>query len=668
MARNSAFNEPRSSSGRFLPPDPRVAEPYRFTPQLALRVGMLGAVALAVFAALFLRLWALQVLSGDKYLVAARENQIRTVRVEAPRGPILDRNGLPLVTNIPGTAVQLWPADMPKQGRYRMVQRLASILHVRPAQITEAIEARRGDPLTPITVKSAVPWDRASYLKEHKSEFPGVSVVTTYLRNYEHRSLAAQILGHVGEISRDELKAKKADGYRGGDKIGKDGVESSFDSSLRGTAGLAQLRVDSLGRPQSPFQVQQFPAAGYGVRLTIDLKLQRAAEKAIRYGIERALENENWWANGGAIVALDPTDGEVLALASNPTFKPSVYVGRPVGKKLRALEAPEANYPLLNRATSGRYPPGSTFKPVTALAAMEEGILSPYQALQCTPVAYYGNDRQEFRNWNPNVNEAMTLPHALAASCDTYFYEVGNKFYGLPERRGQPLQRWARLFGFGQASGLDVGGEDAGLLPTIRWRRATYTKESYPKTWKNDRLWKPGDSIQLAIGQKDLLVTPLQMTRFYAILANGGKLVTPHLVSSVEQPGSADRPSVVLQRFAPTPPTQLPLTGEYLAAVQEGLSAATSESYGTSVGVFGSFPVPIYGKTGTAEKVVDGRLRDQSWWCGYGPEWGGRSAIALCALIENGGFGGEAAAPAALKVLEAHYGVRATVFSERASD
>ena len=666
----STYNDRRSSSGRFLPPDPRVSEPYRFTPQLALRVGILAAIALAAFAVLFLRLWALQVLSGDRYLVAARENQVRTVRTEAPRGPILDRNGRSLVTNVPGTVVQLWPADMPEEGRYRMVQRLAAILRVPPSQITKAIEARKGDPLTPITVRTAVPTERALYLKEHQAEFPGVSVVTTFLRNYENKSLAAQVLGHVGEISEDELKARVDEGYRAGDRIGKAGVEAALDQYLRGTPGRAQLRVDSLGRPQSPFQVQQFWVPGNAVRLTLDIGLQRAAEKAITYGIGRAFENDNWWADGGAIVALDPADGEVLALASNPTYKPSLYVGRPDAKKLNALAAPDANNPLINRATSGRYPPGSTWKPVTALAAMQEGLLSPYQAIQCTPFSVFGRDKQVFNNWNPFVNEAMTLPTALAASCDTYFYEVGNRFYNLPPRRGQPLQRWARNFGFGQPSGLDVGGEDPGLLPTIRWKRQTYTKERYPKTWEVERLWKPGDSIQLAIGQKDLLVTPLQMTRFYALLQNGGRLVTPHLVSSVEQPGIAGRPSVVLQRFPPTPPRDTNVSADALASIEEGLRGATTLPNGTSVGVFGSFPVPIYGKTGTAEKWSSElqRMLDQSWWCGYGDEWGGKSAIAVCVLIENGGFGGEAAAPAALKVFEAHYGVKATVVDEVPSD
>jgi penicillin-binding protein 2 len=656
--------ERRSSSRRFLPADPRVTEPYRFTPQLALRVGVLGAVALAVFAVLVLRLWALQVLSGDRYLVAAQANQVRTLRVEAPRGTIVDRNGKPIVTNVPGTAVQLWPADMPEQGRYRMVQRLAGLLQVPVSDITKAIEARRGDPLTPIVVKTAVSEPRVQYLEEHRSEFPGVEVVDTYLRNYERKTLAAQILGYVREISKEELEEKDAvDDYRAGDKIGKAGVEAAFDTYLRGTPGAAQIRVDSLGRPQSAIQTQQFPSPGNDVRLTIDIDLQRAAEQALTFGIERAIENENWYANGGAAVAIDPRDGAILALASNPTYRPSIFAGRVDPRKLAELAKPEANTPALNRAVAGRYPPGSTFKPVTALAAIEEGLLSPYQSIQCTPSRTYGRDEQVFKNWNPYVNEAMTLPTALAASCDTYFYEVGNSFYELPAQRGQPLQKWARAFGFGVKSGLDLGGEDPGLLPTIAWKRRHYTSAI-------DKLWTPGDSIQLAIGQKDMVATPLQMTRFYALLANRGKLVTPYLVSDVEQPSDGDRPPVVLRRFPPVPPKDVKVSSSALAAIDEGLRAATSAAYGTSVGVFGSFPVPVAGKTGTAEKWNSelNRMLDQSWWCGYGPKAGRKSPIALCVVIENGGFGGEAAAPAALRILEQHYGVEATEVAEVPSD
>jgi len=318
----SSFGDRRSSSQRFLPADPRTAEPWRLTPQLALRIGVLGALALGVFALLFLRLWSLQVLSGDRYLNAAQNNQLRTVRIEAPRGPILDREGRIVVSNVPGTAVQVWPADLPKQGRYAMLKRLSLVLHAPLPRVLKEIESRRGDPLTPVTVKTAVHEYQVNYIAEHRSEFPGVSIVQTYLRDYPYQSLAAQALGYVGEVSEDELKEAKKHGranYRGGDKIGKSGIERSFDLYLRGTSGLAQLRVDSLGRPQSDLQPRQQPQPGNAIRLTLDMKLQQAAEQALREGIQLARNDGKFNANGGSIVALDPRDGAILALASNPT-------------------------------------------------------------------------------------------------------------------------------------------------------------------------------------------------------------------------------------------------------------------------------------------------------------------------------------------------------------
>jgi len=651
---------PPPPSGRFLPPDPRVREPYRLTPQLALRVGVLGAIALAAFAVLLLRLWSLQVLSGDEYLNAAQSNQLRLIRVEAPRGPILDRRGRVVVSNVAGTAVRLWVGDLPERGRSRLVRRLARVLAVSPAELERQVEEGLADPLTPIVVKTAVGEEQVAYLYEHQAEFPGVEIAQVYLRSYTYGALAAQILGYVGEISPEELARLRRAGYRPGDRIGKTGVEAAFDTYLRGRPGLAQIRVDSLGRPQSALELRQEPRAGYALRLTLDVRLQRAAEEALRYGIQLAHQNKHWAANGGAIVALDPRDGAVLALASAPTFKPSVFVGRTDPRKLAPLldeeAARRANYPGLNRAIAGLYPPGSTWKPVTALAGMEEHVFSAYDPIQCSPVAYYGLDRQRFRNWNPSVNRPMTLPEALAESCDTYFYEIGNRFYERGSEGRVQIQQWARRFGFGGPTGLDIGGEADGLLPTPEWRRRTFTSD-----W--DRAWNPGDSIQLAIGQKDLLVTPLQLATFYAMLANGGNIVTPYVVAGVEQPGGKGSPSLVLRRFAPPPPRPAGVDPAALAAVRDGLWRATHSSNGTSAGVFASYPVPISGKTGTAEKVVQlpgypsGHLEDQSWWCGWGPSDGAR--LVVCALIENGGHGSAAAAPAALKVFERFFGVKA---------
>lgn len=665
------------AGGRFLPPDPRVAEPYLFTPKTAMRVALLGALALAVFAVLILRVWSLQILSGSKYLSAAQNNQLRTLRIEAPRGPILDRKGRVLVTNVSGTAVEVWPADLPKQGRYRMLKRLAEILNVPLPQVIAQIEERKGDPLTPVTVQVAVHEPQVGYLYEHRREFPGVQIRQTYLRRYNSQALAAHVLGYVGEISPEQLERLRGQGYAAGDRIGQAGVELTYDRYLRGKPGAAELRVDAQGRPRSVLELRQQTQAGNAIRLTIDIALQRATERALQYGIRLARNDNQWAANGGSIVALDPRDGEVLAMASAPTFKPGLYVGRADLQKLAPLlkpkQAKEANYPGLNRALAGLYPAGSVFKPVTALAAMQERLITPYQTLPCTGefrVRGQTGAGQVFKNWDPYVDEPMTLPHALGASCDTYFYQLGYTFYALPPDRGHPFQGWASRFGFGQPTGIDVGPEEKGLLPTPEWRQATYTKETDPCCWQVDRLWKPGDSIQLAIGQKDLLVTPLQLARFYALIANGGKLVTPHVVAAIEEPGSPGSPRRGLRYITPPAPQASGVDGAALAVVRDGLYQATHASYGTSSAVFGAFPVPVAGKTGTAEKVVhlpgyDG-LMDQSWWCGYAPA--DKPEIVVCALIENGGHGGTAAAPAALKVFEQYFKVKAPEIGEIYSD
>jgi len=661
VSTHTPYGEPRASSSRFLPPDPGVEAPYRLTPGLAFRVGILGIVALAVFAVLFFRLWSLQVLSGDTYLAAAQGNQLRTIRLEAPRGTILDRHGKMIVDNIAGTAVKLWVGDLPKNRRYAVIKHLADVLRVPPLQLAKEVDERIADPLNPITVKTAVGEDQVAYLYEHSSEFPGVQIQQTYLRHYPYQSLAAQVLGYVGEVSQGELD-QKPNVYKPGDKVGKTGVESRDDEYLRGDAGQAEIRVDSMGRPQGPLQLRREARPGKAVRLTIDVGLQRAAEQALRYGISTARANESYYADGGAIVALDPNDGAVLAMASSPTYKPSVYVGRVDPKKIEPLVddkvAKEKNYPGINRVTSGVYPPGSIWKPVTALAAMQEHMLQPYQALQCTPTATYGLDKQEFRNWDPYVNQPMTLVEALARSCDTYFYQLGYQFYLEGDRGRNRMQQWARKFGFGVPTGFDLGGEQKGLVPTPAWRKKRFTND-----W--DRAWNPGNSIQLSIGQQDVQVTPLQMARFYAMIANGGKLVTPYVVSQVETAAPNGQSPVVERRFAPDPPKAVGVDPAALAVVRDGLYSATHSTYGTSSGVFGSFPIPIAGKTGTAEKVVPipgypaGHTEDQSWWCGYGPALTEAPRIVVCAVIENGGHGSTAAAPAALRVFEKFFGAKA---------
>jgi penicillin-binding protein 2 len=655
----------RSGSNRFLPPDPRVEEPYRFTPQLALRLGILGAVALIAFGILFFRLWALQVLSGPQYLRAALDNQVRTVRVEGQRGEIFDRNGKPLVGNVPGTAVQVWPANLPKTWPARLAElrQLSHVLRVPLRQLLVDIKRRGNDPITPVTVRESVNRDAPIlYLAEHRTQFPGVEIADTYLRSYTYGTAAAPLLGYVSEVSPEQLKRLGRFGYQAGDTIGQGGLEAVYDRYLRGQDGLKQLTVDSLGHPRSNFVWTRLPKPGQSIRLTLDLKLQRAAEDAIRYGIGLAYGNQQYQADGGAIVALDPRDGSILAMASYPTYDPRVYTGRVTAKRLAAAgltgaTAKEMNYPGLNRAIDGVYPAGSTWKPVTALAALETHTISSSTELPCTPdfsvPNQFGGPPQVFKNVDPGVDAMMNLPTALEVSCDTWFYRVGYDFYNAPPSAGHPLQDWASKFGFGRHTGVDVGPESSGLLPTPEWRRRTFTRKTDPTNWQIDREWKPGDSVQLAIGQKDLLVTPLQMARFYALLANGGKLVKPHLVQDVVEAGGGKSPPRVTHRFIPPAPQSVGLDPSYLAVVQDGLYQATHGPNGTSASVFGNFYPTIAGKTGTAQKNPNTDQLDQSWWCGYGPANSTEPPkLVVCAIIENGGFGADAAAPAALKVFQ----------------
>jgi penicillin-binding protein 2 len=666
----------RERPGPRRPPPPRDegVEPYRPRQQRTLRFAVLGAVALAAFSVLFLRLWALQVLSGPQYLATAQDNQLRTLRLEAPRGPILDRDGHVVVTNVAGNAVEIWPADLPKtwpEARDEL-RRLSKVVDVPSQDLWKLISQHKGDPLTPVLVRRSIRSDQYTYLLEHQDEFPGVHVAQRYLRSYPYQSLLAQALGHVGEANAAQLRELKRQGYKLGDEIGQSGVEGAYDSYLRGRDGVATLRVDARGRPKGGLEPQVAPEPGNALRLTIDIGLQRAAERALTYGIGLAHDDKRWNADGGAIVALDPRDGAVLALASNPTFMPSVYTGRATRKKLAPLlsddAAKKANFPGLDKAIAGRYPPGSVFKPITAIAAMQAHVLEPWSLLPCTPdyVAY----KQTFDNWTDAYDRGMNLVEALATSCDTYFYRIGDEIWQLGENAGHPLQEWAAKLGIGKVTGIDIGGEDPGLLPTPEWRKRTFKTAI-------DRLWKPGDSIQLAIGQKDITVTPLQMARAYAAIANGGKLVTPHVVMDVEQPGSAsdvggEAGPKVLRSFGAKPPRPTGIDPDALKVVRQGLFAATHSPEGTGYGVFGHFSVPIAGKTGTADKIQPlpgyppGHTEAQAWWCGYGPY--GKPELVVCALIENGGHGGVAAAPAALKVFEQYFHKTAGAPIPHASD
>ena len=683
MTGRTADGKQRGRIPRFLPPDPRVTQPYLLTPKMALRVAIIGAVALVAFGILFLRLWSLQVLAATKYRAEANNNQIRAVPLEAPRGPIKDSQGRTLVTNTVSNAIIVWPAELPAgKARTNELWQLGKVLNVTPRHIEAVLRAHRNDgppATTPVTLQLGITADQRDYIAEHALQFTGVEIKRTYLRYYNSQGLLAQTLGYVGRIDKGQYaKLRKVrelgrQKYQPDDRIGQAGVEYSFDQYLHGVPGTAEVTVDSTGRQIGRLTTTQEPLAGDAVRLTIDIKLQHAAEDALKYGIHLAqTTKDGTFADGGAIVAMDPNTGAILALASNPTYKPRVWVYKTAqglkpffDQKAAAL----ANFPIFNRALDVTYPPGSTWKPVTALAALSQGIVSPYQTLACTgsysPPNPFGGPSQVFFNWNRNVNQAMNMPTALTQSCDTYFYRLGYDFYGLPASDGQPLQAWAEKFGFGKPTGVDIGPEATGLVPTIAWRKKTFHTAI-------DRAWKPGDSIQLAIGQKDVAVTPIQLARFYSLIANGGKRVKPYLVQDVEAPSSGGKgTSVVLQSFQPPAPQPSGVDPSYLQVIRQGLYGATHDPQGTSSSTFANFPIPIAGKTGTAEKVITlpgyaPQTLNQSLWCGWGPY--DSPKIVVCAVIENGGHGATAAAPAAAQVLAKFFKVKAPAATGRSSD
>ena len=544
-----------ASPGGFLPPDPRVEEPYRVTPQVAIRIAILGVVAVTIFCALFFRLWALQVISGERYLEVAKNNQVRTFRAPAAArlDPRPERRGArlePAGHRRSALAGRVRPGDGPERSRPSSWSS-RELLDIPTGHRARHRRAERTTPSRRSRSRTDVHDDKVNYLLEHQNDFPGVQINQTYQRHYDQGGIAAQILGYVGEISQQQLDAGTGRATRPATGSARPGVEAAYDTYLRGLPGIGRVYVDALGRVTS---AREFQPASRGRGQRPPHHRRRPAEDGrggARYGIRLAHEDGKWAADGGALVAMDPNDGEILALASNPTFDPSIYTGRVEQKKLERARRPEARTTRRsNRAVAGLYPPGSTFKPVTALAALETGSSRRPSSSSARPKEVV--DGQTFTNWDPYANEPMTLTTALAASCDTYFYQW---LCASTSARTRPLQKWARTMGFGRPTGSTSAPRTTGLMPTPAWRRHYFKTEI-------DKIWTSGDSVQLGIGQGDVLVTPLQMTRFYALLANGGKLVEPHLVKSVEEPRTPGQPPVVLRPYSPKPAKDVGLEPE----------------------------------------------------------------------------------------------------------
>src|SRR5215468_4190859 len=605
------------------------------------RVGALGLVAMSVFAVLLFRLWSLEVIQGRQYAHAAEAQSFRIVHFPSARGPIFDRAGRLLAGTTGRVAVTAdaltlgtlesknrWTPSSIGSARLRKLARIAHVpLWSLIAQIRRSV---RRAPFAPAVVISRPGAALAGYLEERARDFRGFAVSVLPQRWYPGASFGSEFLGLLGEVDQTQLRQRRYSGAQPGQIVGRSGVEASYERALDRGLASARVPVDAQGRIVGPLRSIPMSSRAKGLRLTIHTRLQLAAERALRDGIAAAHRAGHNDANAGAAVVMNPWNGSIYALASYPSFDerraavdPSYY----------AALARNPGTPLLDRATQGLYPTGSTFKPIVAEAALATGLITPSTIIACTGSLTVGNI--VFHNVEPAINADLNLDQALSISCDTWFYRLGTMFYARQAATGAlDMQRWAHLLGLGHPTGLDVPGEYGGVVPTPAWLRRTFRDPA-------ERIWYEGYSVNLAIGQGYLAVTPLQLAVAYSALANGGTVVRPHVGFAVRaQRGRPWRPL----RFRPR--RRLRLTD--VDAIRRGLFDAAHS--GTSAAVFGSFPIPVDGKTGTAETPSGS---DHSWYASWAPA--SRPRVVVVVLIEHGGFGVEAAAPAAREIYSAFF-------------
>jgi penicillin-binding protein 2 len=585
----------------------------------AQRLPLFTALVALVFGLLVMRLYYLQIVRGRYFSRLAEENRISLIRVRAPRGIVFDRHGNVLVTNRPSFSVSL---DLDAvRDLDATVAAVAAALGLDRAELSRKVRSvepyRRFEP---VRVKDDVSRHEVAALEALRYEHPGVLVEVEPRRSYPHGTLASHVLGYVGQINASELKARADLGYRMGDYIGKMGIEKELDAELKGRDGFQQMEVDSLGRGIKVLSSIP-PIPGHSVTLTIDLALQQAAEEALA-GI------------AGSVVAIDPRDGSVLAAVSSPAIDPNNFSHGLSQEEWDRLSH-DARHPLQNRIVQAQYPPGSVFKILTAVAALESGAITTATSFSCRGALRYGN--RDFRCWKKEGHGEVSLHRALVESCDVYFYQVGLKA-GIDE-----IARYAREFGLGKATGLELGSESQGLVPDSAWKRRV-RKEP----------WYSGETLSAAIGQGYDLVTPVQAALLAATVANGGVVYRPHLIRKV-----ADGAGATVRTGAVTVERSVQLKPETLAAIRGGLWGVVNEPGGTA----SAARVPgleVSGKTGTAqvvrmaakgERQAAGSLesKDHAWFVCYAAN--GPTQVAIAVIVEHGGHGGSVSAPIARRLV-----------------
>ncbi len=595
----------------------------------------------AVMTILVLRLYFLQVMSGDVFAERAHENIIRTKSIPAPRGNIYDRNGNLLVKSIPVFAIAVEPrAVLASEQTLRFLSRNLKLNY---EQLKQKLQDTNISYLERVILAQDIDERTLISFKENISDLSGVEVIDIYLREYDYSFLAAHVLGYTGEIDEQALAAERVrDVYEGGDQIGISGIEQSYEEMLRGIKGKETYEVDPLGRPVATVErIDYIP--GNDIYLTLDIELQGRVEELLyqrvmevrKMPVETGSE-ETFKVPGGAVVVLEANTGEVLAMASYPTFTPEVFVGGISPSDWQYLNDPNNQKPLNNRSVMA-YPPGSSFKLVTAYAGLEEEVVVENSRIGCAGV-WYGLGRNFPKNcWRGGGHGSLNIYGAIAQSCNIYFYETGYRLFAKNQNEQELLQKYSRMFGFGQATGLDLPYEGPGLVGDQEW------KMEYFKGQPENSAWYPGDTVNMAIGQGDIRVTPLQMAQAYMMLANRGSYTAPHLVKEVR-----DYTGALLIKLEGEKKEMEQIDEQHMDIIEKGLFQASTN--GTAAGRFIGFPlheIPVAGKTGTAEFV--GR-QNYGWFVSYAPVGNPRYVVAI--MLEEAGGGSASAAPLARNIYD----------------
>ncbi|NLZ18347.1 MAG: penicillin-binding protein 2 [Desulfobulbaceae bacterium] len=600
----------------------------------------LGCIVVA-FIIVMARLYFLQIGEGERYSKLADSNRVRYLEIIAPRGNILDRKGREMVTNRPSFNV-IWLRESNRLDD-EWLKTLTRVLGEDTSVLLEKIRKMVGQPgHLPVRLAEDISWDKVAQIEVNRMYLPQVSIEVVPLRVYHYGDMASHLIGYLGEINREELDRMDRTRYRGGDLIGKAGLERLREGDLSGSKGRDYMEVNALGFEQKSLKGER-PVPGNDLQLTLDIDLQKIAEEEL---------SNNKFA--GAVVAMEVNTGRLLALASSPPLHLQDFVGGISHANWKAM-LDNPLHPLVNKIVQGQYPPASTYKPITALAGLAEGVITPNQTIFCPGYHRFGN--RVYRCWKRGGHGSVDLKRAVAESCDVYFYVVGQRL-GVDR-----LAKYARLFGLGSKTGVEMEHEKSGLVPTTEWKR----KE------RNEK-WHEGETLSVAIGQGYNLVTPLQLTVMTSAIANGGTIYKPAIVEKVIYPDGT-----VAQNFHPEVLHRFTGQGRNLKLIRDGMVEAVNGKRGTGRRAQAETEgIVVGGKTGTAqvvrlkqyqhlkEKDIPYKYRDHAWFTCYAPA--SNPDIAVTVLVEHGLHGSSAAAPIASKILTRYFNERMGLLQDNAED